>query len=75
MDRRDGIPRSFSALAHSTLSGIDEPMDVDAENPEEDEIRKRLVERWKFDMDDSPAMGPEGSEEHDRVLLDDYDGR
>jgi hypothetical protein len=39
-------------------------MDVDTENPEQDENRRRLVERWRFDLDDSPAIGPEGAEEH-----------
>jgi enhancer of polycomb-like protein len=43
-------------------------MDVDAENQEEDENR-RLVERWKFDMDDSPAIGPEGPEEQFWLMI------
>ena len=33
----------------------------------------RLAERWKFDEDDSPAVGPEGPDEQDRALLDDYE--
>lgn len=33
----------------------------------------RLSERWKFDDDDGPAVGPDGSEEQDRVLVDDYE--
>lgn len=73
LDRRDAMPRVFLNLPRSNLFGINEPMDVDVENQEEDENR-RLVERWKFDMDDSPAIGPEGPEEQDRVLVDDYDG-
>lgn len=48
---------------------------MDTENSEQDENRSRLVERWRFDMDDSPAIGPEGSEEQDRVLVNDYDKR
>jgi hypothetical protein len=28
------------------------------------ENRRRLVERRGFDLDDSPAIGPEGDEEH-----------
>ena len=75
MDRRDAIPRPFFNLPRSTLFNIDEPMDVDTENSEQDENRSRLVERWRFDMDDSPAIGPEGSEEQDRVLVNDYDKR
>jgi enhancer of polycomb-like protein len=50
-------------------------MDVDCETPAQDENRSRLVERWRFDMDDSPAIGPEGLEEQDRVLVNDYDER
>lgn len=75
LDRRDAIPRPFLNLPRSKLFGIDEPMDVDAANSEQDENRSRLVERWRFDMDDSPAIGPEGMEEQDRVLVNDYDGR
>lgn len=41
--------------------------------PEEAEDRlSRLVGRWKFDSDASPASF-EGNEEEDRVLLDDFD--
>lgn len=35
----------------------------------------RLAERWKFDEDDYPVVGPEGPEEQDRVLMDDYEPR
>ena len=35
----------------------------------------RLLERWKFDEDDSPAVGPEGPDEQDCVLLDNFDPR
>lgn len=49
----------------------DDPMDVDTvEDPEAD---RRLSERWRFDSDDNPPYGPSGSEEQDRVLIDDYD--
>lgn len=75
MDRRDAVSRPFLNLPRSNLFGIDEPMDVNIENPEQDENRSRLIERWRFDMDDSPAIGPEGLEEQDRVLVNDYDER
>jgi enhancer of polycomb-like protein len=39
----------------------------------EAERQKRLDERWKFDTDDAPPFGPDGTEEHDRQLIDDYD--
>jgi enhancer of polycomb-like protein len=75
LDRRDSIPRPFLSIPRSKLFGINEPMDVDCETPAQDENRSRLVERWRFDMDDSPAIGPEGLEEQDRVLVNDYDER
>ena len=46
-------------------------MDVD-EDPEELEQRRRLEEIWKYDVDDLPSTGPEGVDEQDRVLVDDY---
>ncbi|KAG7452940.1 uncharacterized protein BT62DRAFT_36151 [Guyanagaster necrorhizus] len=34
---------------------------------------RRMEERWRFDADDEPAMLAGGSDEHDRILVDDYD--
>ncbi|KAG6818398.1 hypothetical protein H0H93_005268 [Arthromyces matolae] len=31
--------------------------------------------RWRFDNDDNPASGPDGSDEQNRVLVDDYSPR
>lgn len=47
------------------IFGINEPMDVDTENLEKmkTEAVWSMVERWRFDLDDSPAIGPEGDEE------------
>ena len=75
LDRRDAVPRPFLNIPRSKLFSVDVPMDVDTENSEQDENRTRLVERWRFDMDDSPATGPEGLEEQDRVMVNDYDER
>lgn len=42
--------------------------------PEDDEeMSARLRERWRFDQDDEPTVGPEGVDEQDRILIDDYD--
>lgn len=49
-------------------------MDVD-EDDSDVELRRRLSERWKYDADDMPAVGPQGSDEQDRVLVDDYDSK
>jgi enhancer of polycomb-like protein len=41
------------------------------ENSESDEQRNwQFAERWKSDDDHSPAVGPDGPDEQDRVLLD-----
>ncbi|KAJ8088802.1 Enhancer of polycomb-like protein 1 [Marasmius tenuissimus] len=46
---------------------------------EEDELAeerdRRLRERWRFDSDDNPPYGPKGSDEQDRVLVDEFDPR
>jgi enhancer of polycomb-like protein len=45
----------------------------DDDNESDEERTWRLAERWKFDKDDPPAVGPEGLDEQDRVLVDDFD--
>jgi enhancer of polycomb-like protein len=45
---------------------------IDGNDVDEHERLQRLRERWRFDEDDGPALGPEGPEEHDRALYDDY---
>jgi len=73
LDRYDAVPRPISKLPRSSLFALEEneEMDVD-EDSEELERRRRLEEIWKYDMDDSPSVGPEGVDEQDRVLVDDY---
>ncbi|KAF5384583.1 hypothetical protein D9757_007529 [Collybiopsis confluens] len=48
-------------------------MDIDSSPLKDDEAELRLAERWRFDSDDGPLYGPAGSDEHDRMLVDDYD--
>ena len=73
LDRRNGIPPTLATarLPRSTLFGVDGPVDVDEE--QEGERRRQLEERWRFDSDDSLPVGPDGSEEQDRTLIDDYE--
>jgi len=79
VDRRQNLSRRpISKMARSSLFGLgdeedkeDEPMDVD-EDPEEEERKRRLDERWRYDTDDVPPVGPEGADEQDRILVDDY---
>ena len=42
----------------------------DERDVEDEECAWRLAERWKFDEDDDPVVGPEGSDEQDHVLRD-----
>ncbi len=44
----------------------------DEGDAEEVERQRRLAERWRYDTDDAPLVPPEGSEEQDRMLVDDY---
>lgn len=77
LDRRNPAPQRFSKrLPRSSLFALDEKDETEAalsDDAEEAERRKTLEERWKFDVDDTPPIGPEGVEEHDRQLVDDYD--
>ncbi|KZT10653.1 uncharacterized protein LAESUDRAFT_343366 [Laetiporus sulphureus 93-53] len=66
LDRRMVMPRAW--LPADVLSDSEHTAEVDAQ-----ERARRLAERWQFDSDDVPAVGPEGSEEKDRVLVDDYE--
>jgi enhancer of polycomb-like protein len=73
VDRRDAAPRSIVPIKRSGLFAFDsdeDDMDVDEE---ESERSTRLIERWRFDIDDVPAFGPQGADEQDRILVDDYD--
>ncbi|KIJ13620.1 hypothetical protein PAXINDRAFT_116937 [Paxillus involutus ATCC 200175] len=42
---------------------------------ENDEDARRVRERWRFDQDDDPLVAPEGAEEQDRMLIDDYESK
>lgn len=86
LDRRSAVPRSIAPkMPRSSLFGLgdadeddekegDESMDVDEdkEDPEEADRLRCLQERWRYDSDDAPPVGPEGPDEQDRVLVDDY---
>jgi enhancer of polycomb-like protein len=77
VDRRNTAPRSILSIPRSSLFDLqptDTPMDVDQENvdPDKAEETANLLSRWRFDQDDTPAVGPLGPEEQDRILVDDY---
>ena len=73
LDRRNAIPPTLATarLPRSTLFEVDKPMDVDED--QEGERRRQMEERWKFDSDDAPPLGPDGFEEQGRTLIDDYE--
>ena len=72
LDRRDPTPRSSSTWSpRSSLFVFNEEDEtVWSEDTEEVERQERSAERWKFDIDDAPPIGPDGAEEHDRELVD-----
>lgn len=71
---RDAPQRLARQLSRSSLFDLGEENKTALnEDVEEAESQKRLEERWKFDVDDMPPVGPDGAEEHDRQLIDDYD--
>ena len=38
----------------------------------EKEVSWRIRDHWLFDADDEPSVGPDGLEEKDRVLVDEF---
>ncbi|KAJ6624941.1 enhancer of polycomb-like-domain-containing protein [Mycena sp. CBHHK59/15] len=68
--RRPGVVPPISALRshRSALFGPPAAPDEDMDP----ESLDRLIERWKWDTDDGPAVGPQGADEQDRVLADEY---
>ncbi|KAJ3498436.1 hypothetical protein NLJ89_g10220 [Agrocybe chaxingu] len=74
LDRWDIVWSSIALRAcRSVLFDLEgDDMDVD-DTPEEQERQQRLEERWKHNLDDAPPVGPEGADEQDCVLVDDYD--
>jgi enhancer of polycomb-like protein len=74
LDRRDPTPQHLTRrLQRSSLFALaEEDGSALSEGAEEAERQERLEERWKFDIDDIPPVGPDGAE-HDRQLINDYD--
>ncbi|KAJ7132115.1 enhancer of polycomb-like-domain-containing protein [Mycena epipterygia] len=67
--RRPAVAPAMSILQRSRSSLFAPPEDDDMDV----EDLNRLKERWRFDSDDCPAVGPDGADEQDRVLTDEYD--
>ncbi|KAG6856960.1 hypothetical protein H0H87_011630 [Tephrocybe sp. NHM501043] len=75
IDRRDAALRSVVSTSRSSLFGKDTTDDVEMADPDEAERLSRVTSQWRFDDDDLPATGPDGSDEQNRVLVDDYSPR
>jgi enhancer of polycomb-like protein len=48
---------------------------ADNELNAEKEASWRIRDRWLFDADDEPSVGPDGPDEKDRVLVDEFHPR
>ena len=72
LDRRDAFCRrhGFSPTSHKSHRSFGRSLEEDFD--ENDEDMRRLRERWRFDEDDDPIVAPEGIDEQDRVLVDDF---
>ncbi|KAJ7224458.1 enhancer of polycomb-like-domain-containing protein [Mycena pura] len=70
LDRRP--PTASMSIVKRSRSALFGPSpSTDEETDDED--TKRLMDRWRFDSDDYPAVGPDGPDEQDRALADEYD--
>jgi len=78
LDRRDiGLRTMFIKRPKldppsDVLSSMDRDDEDKGEEEEKSERRRRIEEQWKYDQDDMPAVGPQGQDEQDRVLVDEY---
>ena len=60
--------RAFSSWSRSS-----EFFSSRAKQDEKDDIEWRVADRWKFDLDEEPAFGPEEPDEQHRALTEDID--
>jgi enhancer of polycomb-like protein len=73
MDRRNASPSSIERIRRSKLYEFDS-QDVEMDKMDDENVQA-IHERWRFDQDDVPAVGPGGPEEQNRILVDDFDIR
>jgi len=76
LDRRDALMRRLGIHGDGHMFTQRRPFTRsinDIVSDEDEEMAARLRERWRFDQDDEPTVGPEGTDEQDRILIDDYD--
>jgi enhancer of polycomb-like protein len=75
LGRRITAHRALPRQGRSPQSALLSLTDEDEEQAEDEEAIQRLAERWKFDSDDGPAFGPQGADEQDRILIDNYESQ
>ncbi|KAF9242838.1 enhancer of polycomb-like-domain-containing protein [Melanogaster broomeanus] len=80
LDRRDAFMQRLGIRPDSVTStqhrrGFGRRLEEAFDDCENDEDMRRLRERWRFDEDDDPLVAPDGAEEQDRVLVDDYESK
>jgi enhancer of polycomb-like protein len=75
LDHRITAHRALPRQGRSRRSALLSLTDEDEEQAEDEEAIQQLAERWKFDLDDRPAFGPQGADEQDRILIDDYESQ
>ncbi|KDQ53289.1 hypothetical protein JAAARDRAFT_137127 [Jaapia argillacea MUCL 33604] len=75
LDRHSDVRSSRLSMGRREMRGKHAiTVDEDA-SPDDRERAWRLSDRWQFDDDDGPAVGLEGAEERDRVLVDEWDAK
>lgn len=78
LDRRDiGLRTEFTKRQKLNPSPDNsKPMNMGEEEEDEGEEKlerqRQIEEQWKYDSDDMPAVGPQGQDEQDRILVDEY---
>ena len=55
----------------SSTASVDSEM-ASKESNADKEMSWRIRDRWLFDADDEPSVGPDGPDEKDRVLVDEF---
>lgn len=77
LDRREHHSRNWRPDDEDDFlrrSRLRQSEDSSEEDPDERRERAwRITERWRYDRDDEPPVGPEGPDEQDRTLVDEYE--
>ncbi|KAJ3747552.1 enhancer of polycomb-like-domain-containing protein [Lentinula detonsa] len=76
IDRRLNSSHTHTKWRRRITTSDDEEDSMKVDDVERDEeTDRRLTERWRYDTDDGPPYGPNGADEQDRALVDDFDSK